>query len=764
MAVSIDPDSNFLGVLDFIKEAGSGVHQNPWDNIRDKVGGLLYNTLVEPQEYQTPIFDTGQTQQFADTHNAMLPERGSKQSMLLPFGYDAQGNIEPAIPSLARDVGLGAFGLLGEYEKAQTGTGYGSLDDITPQEAANSMQGLLEVMTGGLIDNAPKSVRSGLSRGGEELFKDNWWHGSPTELEGGKFDLTRSGSNTGAKDARDVFYLSKGRHTAKEYLDEIDDLPSEVRAKYNDLKTKSEELRAKAFKDNKYAWKSPFWKQSSELSDEANRLYDSNVKNKTIGSMNEVKLTPKSPMIVDLKGEAWDEATQLQYIREAREIGHDAVVFKNMQDSGWFGGNGTDDVVAMFNPDAAEIVNSEVFYSGGKGVGTLNAGTKAARGLLDSTPEQARKARIAANRAEANALRFGDDFSYQQGHTSPSPDFGFNLSGYNIDDFMPDVLSPNGYQYYGMGQEGADEAIQIMRKMNSNPDGMVTVYRAVPKGASDTINQGDWVTTVRSYAEGHGRSVLNDDYDVLSKQVPAKEVWNNGDSVMEYGWHPEERKPIIKDEKKTKAGTKAATGLLDVDNIVTGAERDANFKNWFGDSKVVDEAGEPLTVYHGSADDIEAFNLGHPNRKDTGWLGEGVYTTDNAGTASTYSIMKAGTENPNVMPLNLSLKNPYYATIEEKHAISKRGKAGAKEFTEKLKEMGHDGVILKYGGDDAPNIGNREFVVFEPTQVKSIHNSGTYDPKDANILKGIAPIAGAGLLGAGMMRQEEQQPQQGILN
>lgn len=207
--------------------------------------------------------------------------------------------------------------------------------------------------------------------------------------------------------------------------------------------------------------------------------------------------------------------------------------------------------------------------------------------------------------------------------------------------------------------------------------------------------------------------------------------------------------------------TKPVRRLLDdADNIVTGAERDANFKNWFGDSKVVDEAGEPLTVYHGSADDIKAFNLGHPNRKDSGWLGEGVYTTDNADIASTYSIMKAGDENPNVMPLNLSLKNPYYATIEEKH--SKRGKAGAKEFTEKLKEMGHDGVILKYGGDDAPNIGNREFVVFEPTQIKSIHNRGTYNPKDANILKGIAPIAGAGLLSAGMMRQEDQQ--QGILN
>ena len=103
--------------------------------------------------------------------------------------------------------------------------------------------------------------------------------------------------------------------------------------------------------------------------------------------MNKVKLTPKDPMVVDLKGEAWDEAMQAQYIREAREIGHDAVVFKNMQDSGWFGGNGIDDVVAIFNPDATEIVSSEVFNAGGKGIGTLNAGSKVAKGLLDDVDD-----------------------------------------------------------------------------------------------------------------------------------------------------------------------------------------------------------------------------------------------------------------------------------------------------------------------------------------------------------------------------------------
>ena len=36
--------------------------------------------------------------------------------------------------------------------------------------------------------------------------------------------------------------------------------------------------------------------------------------------------------------------------------------------------------------------------------------------------------------------------------------------------------------------------------------------------------------------------------------------------------------------------------------------------------------------------------------------------------------------------------------------------------------------------------------------------------KGDSTMRMVAPIAGAGLLGAGMMRQEEQQPQQGILN
>jgi hypothetical protein len=193
-SISINPDSKILGLLQYLKEAGEGASINPLQNIGSKVGNAARGLLFEPQEYQTPVFDTGQSQQIADLHNAINPEAGSKQSMLLPFGYDAEGNIEPAVPSLLREIGQAGVGLLGEYEKAQSGTGYQDVRDITPQETTNTLQGLLEVMTGGLIDNAPKSVRSGLSRGGDNIvtgaerdanFK-NWFGDSKVVDEAGE--------------------------------------------------------------------------------------------------------------------------------------------------------------------------------------------------------------------------------------------------------------------------------------------------------------------------------------------------------------------------------------------------------------------------------------------------------------------------------------------------------------------------------------------------------------------------------------------------
>jgi len=73
--------------------------------------------------------------------------------------------------------------------------------------------------------------------------------------------------------------------------------------------------------------------------------------------------------------------------------------------------------------------------------------------------------------------------------------------------------------------------------------------------------------------------------------------------------------------------------------------RSVAFKKWFGDwendpknaSKVVDENGEPMVVYHGSKSfDINEFDLSQSKRKSSGLKEFGTYFTDNTNLAKAY--------------------------------------------------------------------------------------------------------------------------------
>lgn len=143
----------------------------------------------------------------------------------------------------------------------------------------------------------------------------------------------------------------------------------------------------------------------------------------------------------------------------------------------------------------------------------------------------------------------------------------------------------------------------------------------------------------------------------------------------------------------------------------------------------------PTVVYHGTADDITQFQHSHPNKKDAGWLGKGFYFTNNKSLANSYSMLKRG-NNENVMPIHLSLKNPFQATMEHKNAIKQKLFSGDQfaplDFTNELISKGHDGVVLNYGDKE----GTKEYVVFNPTQIKSaIGNNGDYDPTHPDITK-----------------------------
>lgn len=147
----------------------------------------------------------------------------------------------------------------------------------------------------------------------------------------------------------------------------------------------------------------------------------------------------------------------------------------------------------------------------------------------------------------------------------------------------------------------------------------------------------------------------------------------------------------------------------------------AEFKKWFRSSKIVDASGKPLVVYHGTADVFDEFKQDTGGKKDRGWLGRGFYFTNNTGVANAYAMIKRGFSE-NVIPVYISVQNPYYATLEEKAQLKAAEQSGdtfaAQEFTDKLKAAGHDGVVLDYRSED----GAKEYVIFDAAQAKSIFN------------------------------------------
>lgn len=132
------------------------------------------------------------------------------------------------------------------------------------------------------------------------------------------------------------------------------------------------------------------------------------------------------------------------------------------------------------------------------------------------------------------------DTSYRGQHTAPyRDDEGYHSS---LDDvtnmFGDDIYTGNAVRYFGVGSDYDQEAVDIIQQMAGDPDGMVTIYRAVPEGVDD-INPRDWVTTTKQYALDHIGG--DEGYKVISKEVKAKDVFTDGNSIHEFGYDPTDK-------------------------------------------------------------------------------------------------------------------------------------------------------------------------------------------------------------------------------
>lgn len=87
-------------------------------------------------------------------------------------------------------------------------------------------------------------------------------------------------------------------------------------------------------------------------------------------------------------------------------------------------------------------------------------------------------------------------------------------------------------------EPGSEESVAQMFKARGNPEAKITIYRSVPaEFANNPLTPGDWVSTSKVYARGHGKQEkAADDWPVLRYTVKAKDLYTSGDSVNEWGF------------------------------------------------------------------------------------------------------------------------------------------------------------------------------------------------------------------------------------
>lgn len=169
--------------------------------------------------------------------------------------------------------------------------------------------------------------------------------------------------------------------------------------------------------------------------------------------------------------------------------------------------------------------------------------------------------------------------------------------------------------------------------------------------------------------------------------------------------------PEYKGETITINGKERTVYNSNGDRIAKSKEALENFYRWFGDSKVVDEQGRPLVVYHGTNANFDTFDNTKLQRTVSSYntIASAYYFTSNNANAQTYGS--------SVYPVYLNIKKPLIIDYKGKyfHDIvdfdnKTFGKKGyyAKDDIDSLnelvtyaKEKGYDGLIAENIKDSA---------------------------------------------------------------
>jgi hypothetical protein len=161
----------------------------------------------------------------------------------------------------------------------------------------------------------------------------------------------------------------------------------------------------------------------------------------------------------------------------------------------------------------------------------------------------------------------------------------------------------------------------------------------------------------------------------------------------------------------------------------TEITRTPAFDNWFKDSKAQKE-GVPYLLYHGTPHCFTAFREDkYQSNCDHGHFGSGIYLANEPDISSCYG--------PYVMTLVASIQNllvwPYpYREHElfEDVKFPEDWYEKSRIKTRIMRDAGYDGCVGR-------NIvtGQCDWVVFDPVNVKSVWNTGTWEPSNPDIFQ-----------------------------
>lgn len=375
--------------------------------------------------------------------------------------------------------------------------------------------------------------------------------------------------------------------------------------------------------------------------------------------------------------------------------------------------------------------------------------------------------------------------------------------GYNL---QPDDYFDNPRAYMNNTAYGLESAHVIKNALdaikNGEKDVKVKVYRAVPTSVKEgKLRNGDWVTPSKKYAEMHGDNRLDGKYRIIEDEVPANQLWWDGNDVNEFGFDDgkeyryknaknnrklndlitydnkgnvippskrfnsrksdirfslkEEKEKIVADAKANGTYMTAPNGektKLDAEQWAT--VRTTNFKNWFGDwendpenaSKVVDENGEPMVVWHGRSAEFNTFEKKEGVRFIMGLedkvKAEGFFFSPDKGLAEEFasnSYRHRGGKS-NVVPCFLNIRRPMDLTGEDYDRIYEDvtgweymvgmdtqdnlwGIMDEEGMADKIKEKGYDGAIFVEEVDDRYEPTKISYCALDANQIKSAENN-----------------------------------------